>query len=96
MRKRRRKEKLTGKNGLKNEDREIDGSKGRIDRIKGNGFSLSKISKGEIERMRRMRHMYREKKCVEDEATPSSQTGPTRAQHMSRALNVLRLEESSK
>ena len=34
-------------------------------------LSLSKISKDEIDRMKRMRHIYREKKYVEDEATPS-------------------------
>ena len=46
--------------------------------------------------MRRMRHIYREKKRAEDEATPSSETGPTEARHVSRALNVSWLEESSK
>ena len=49
-----------------------------------------------MERMRRMRHIYREKKRAEDEATPSSETGPTEARHVSRALNVSWLEESSK
>ena len=43
-----------------------------------------------------MRHIYREKKCAKDEATPSSETGPMGARHVSSALNVLRLEESSK
>ena len=34
-------------------------------------LSLSKISKDEIDRMKRMHHIYIEKKYVEDEATPS-------------------------
>ena len=84
------------KNSLKDDNGQTDGSKGRIDRIKGNELSLSKISKDEIERMWRKHHIYREKKCAEDEATPSSESGPTRARHVSRALNELRLEESSK
>ena len=50
------------KNGLKDNDGQIDGSKGRIDEIKGDRLSLSKISKDEIERLRRMRHIYIEKK----------------------------------
>ena len=59
-------------------------------------LSLSKISKDEIDRMKRMRHIYIEKKYVEDEATPSSKTEPTRTRHVSRTLNVLWLEESPK
>ena len=84
------------KNGFKDDDEQTDGSKGRIDKTKGDGLSLSKISKDEIEKMRRMHHIYRKKKHVEDEATPSSETGPMGTQHVSSALNVLRLEESSK
>ena len=49
--------------------------------------SLSKISIDEIERIRMMRHIYREKKGVEGEATPSSKAEPTRARYVSRALN---------
>ena len=49
-----------------------------------------------MKRMRRIRHIDREKKRTEDETTPSSETGPTEAQHVSKALNVSRLEESPK
>ena len=66
------------KNGLKDNDGQADGSKGQVDEIKGDGLSLSKISKDEIERMKRMCHIYRKKKCVKDEATPLSETEPTR------------------
>ena len=59
-------------------------------------LSLSKISKDEMEKMREMRHIYREKKYAKDEATPLSETGPTEARHLYRVLNVSWLEESSK
>ena len=52
---------LTGKlkkNSLKDSDGQADGSKEWVDEIKGDGLSLSKISKDEIERMRRRRHFY--------------------------------------
>ena len=49
-----------------------------------------------MEKMREMRHIYREKKRAEDKVTPLSETGPTEARHVYRALNVSRLEESSK
>ena len=35
-------------------------------------LSLSKISKDEMEKMRKMRYIYRNEKHAEDEATPSS------------------------
>ena len=49
-----------------------------------------------MEKMRKIRHIYREKKRTEDEATPSSETGPTEADICIGHLNVSRLEESSK
>ena len=72
---------------------QADGSKGRVDEIKGDGLSLSKISKDEIGRMRRRRHIYIEQKCVEDEETPSSEVEPMRTHHLSKALYVRQLEE---
>ena len=82
------------KSGLKSNDEQTYGSKGRVDESEGDGLSLSKISKDEIERMRRMRHIYIGKKCVEDEVTPSSEAEPTRTCHVSRALNEQQLDES--
>ena len=81
------------KNGLKGNDEQADGSKGRVDEIKGDGLSLSKISKDEIGRMRRRPHIYIEQKCAEDEATPSSEMELMRTRHLSKALNVRQLEE---
>ena len=58
--------------------------------------SLSKISQNEMEKMRKMCYIYRKEKHMEDEATPSSETGPTEARHVSWALNVSQLKESPK
>ena len=81
------------KNGFKGSNEQADGSKEWADEIKGDGLSLSKISKDEIEEMRRRRHLYIEWKCTEDEATPSSEAKPMRMLHLSKALNARRLEE---
>ena len=59
-------------------------------------LSLSKISKDEMEKMRKMRYIYRKEKHAEDEATPSSETEPTETRHVSWALNVSRLNEFPK
>ena len=59
-------------------------------------LSLSKISKDEMEKMRKMRYIYRKEKRAEDKTTPSSEMGPTEARHMSWALNVSRLKEFPK
>ena len=68
-------------------------TKVRADEIEGDGLSLSKISKNEIEEMRRRRHLYIDWKCVGDEATPSSKAKPMRTRHLSRSLNARQLEE---
>ena len=59
-------------------------------------LSLSKISKDEMEKMRKMRYIYRKEKHAEDKATPSSETEPTETRHVSWALNVSRLKEFPK
>ena len=59
-------------------------------------LSLSKISKDEMEKMRKMCYIYRKEKHMEDEATPSSETGPTEDRHVFWALNASRIEELTK
>ena len=89
---------LTGKltfleNGFKGSNGQADGSKEWADEIQGNGLSLSKISKEEIDEMRRRSRLYIEWKCAEDEATPSSKVKLMRTRYLSKALNAQRLEE---
>ena len=46
--------------------------------------------------MRKEHYIYRKEKSAEDEATPSSETGPTTDRHMSWALNASWIEELPK
>ena len=43
--------------------------------------------------MRKEHYIYRKEKCEEDEATPSSETGPMNGQHVFQALNASQDEE---
>ena len=47
-------------------------------------LSLSKISQNEMEKNEEgALYIYSKEKCVEDEATPLSETGPTEGRHVS-------------
>ena len=59
--------------------------------------SLSQRSaKMKWRKMRKMRYIYRKEKRAEDEATLSSETGPTEDRLVFWALNASRIEELAK
>ena len=67
--------------------------KDELTKAKVTGF-LSKISKVEIERIRRMRHIYRGKNVRKTKQRLCPEAELTRMHHVSEALNEWRLQES--
>ena len=75
---------------------QANGSKGRVDESEGDELSLLRISKVEIEEMRRrMRHIYRRKNTWKTKWCLRPEAEKTRTHHVSEALNEWQLEESS-
>ena len=70
--------------------------KDELTESKATGFLPQKSAKMRWRKLGRCAIYIGRKKRAEDEGTLSLETGPTEVQHMYRALNVSRLEESSK